>query len=279
MEAARRAGAILLERWSRPVSGRASKTTATDEVSDADHASEAAIVEIVRREHPDDAIVAEEGSNAAGRSGRRWLVDPLDGTINYLYRIPQWSVSIACLDRDGPLVGVVLDPVRGELFFAQRGQGAWLRPMAATAAAGDVRALSVTTVSDPALALLASGFSYDSEERREQARREGHLVATVRDVRRFGSAALDLAWVACGRIDVYLESVGSEWDWAAGRLLVTEAGGTVSEVEGVRAGVPGLLASGPRVHDALLALVTSVQREEERMTGRGWKGAKPPAGT
>jgi myo-inositol-1(or 4)-monophosphatase len=260
MRAAAAAGDILLARWEQPISGRAFKTTATDEVSDADHAAEAAILEIVREAHPDDTIRSEEGGSATGTSGRRWLIDPLDGTTNFLYRIPQWSVSIACLEGDWPIVGVVYDPVKREMFFAQRGGGAWLAQT--TGAVPDTtgaRALSVTDVRDPAVALLVTGFAYAAEERREQARREGHLIAKVRDVRRFGSAALDLAWVAAGRVDGYMESFGEPWDWAAGRLMVEEAGGRVSDVPGVRPGVPGILASGAAVHDALLALIRAIE--------------------
>lgn len=259
MRAAARAGEILLAHWDQPVSGRSFKTTATDEVSDADHAAEAAILEVVRKAHPDDAIRSEEGGSATGTSGRRWLIDPLDGTTNFLYRIPQWSVSIACLEGDRPVVGVVHDPVKREMFFAQRGGGAWLiRPTGAVADRADARALAVTGVTDPAAALLVTGFAYAAEERREQARREGHLIGKVRDVRRFGSAALDLAYTASGRVDCYYESFGEPWDWAAGRLLVEEAGGRVSDVPGVRPGVAGILASGAEVHDALLALIGAI---------------------
>lgn len=255
--AALAAGGLLLERWRGPVRGRASKSSATDEVSDADRASEALIVAAIRNAHPGDAIVSEEGGGSDGTSGRRWLVDPLDGTINYLYGIPHWCVTIACADADGPLAGVVLDPVRGELFSAARGGGAWLRP---TADGGPgARRLRVSAVTDLGLSLLADGFSYDADERREQARREALIVPLVRDVRRMGSAALDLAYVAAGRVDAYGESGGHEWDWAAGRLLVSEAGGMVSETRGVRPNAPTLVASGVGIHQALVALLERVQ--------------------
>jgi len=223
----------------------ATKSSATDPVSDADHAAEARIVAFLRAARPHDGIVAEEGSGGAGTTGVRWVVDPLDGTVNYLYGIPQWSVSIAALAPDGALAGVVYDPVRDELFAASRGGGAHLgeRPIAAS---------DLTEVSR---ALLATGYSYVADERREQARREARLIASVRDVRRFGSAALDLAWVACGRVDGYCESVGAVWDWAAGSLLVREAGGLVTEVPGVRRDAPGIVASGAGIHAALVALV------------------------
>lgn len=254
--AARDAGQVLVERWGLPFSGRAFKSSSTDEVSDADRASEALIVERIGRAYPRDEIVSEEGGGARGTSGRRWLVDPLDGTINWLYRVPQWCVSIARADSEGPATGVVHDPVRGETFFGQRGKGAWL----ATADTARPRRLAVTTVDDLRFALLADGFSYDAEERREQARREALILPVVRDVRRFGSAALDLAWLAAGRVDAYAEAGGHEWDWAAGRLLVAEAGGRLSETPGARPDGPTLVASGPGIHDALVALLLRVQR-------------------
>lgn len=256
LESARRAGDELLRRWDLPISGRAFKSSTTDEVSDADRAAERIVIETIRAAHPDDEIVSEEGGGVPGRSGRQWLVDPLDGTINYLYRIPQWSVSIACVDAGGPFVGVVYDAPRGDMYFAQRGIGAWLRPRSGVT---EGQALRVTGLRDLSLALIADGFSYDAEERREQARREALMLPHVRDVRRFGSAALDLAWVAAGRIDGYSEAGGNPWDWAAGRLLVSEAGGRLSEAPGVRPDGPTLIASGPGIHDALVDLVRRVQ--------------------
>lgn len=242
-----------MRRWSLPISGRASKTSSTDEVSDADRAAEQIIVEALRTAHPDDEIVSEEGGGARGRSGRRWLVDPLDGTINYLYGIPQWCVSIACADVHGPLIGVVYDAPRGDMYLAERGGGAWLRPASGTQ--GEQR-LHVTDLTDLGRALLADGFSYDAEERREQGRREALVLPYIRDVRRMGSAALDLCAVASGRVDAYAEAGGNEWDWAAGRLLVTEAGGRLSETAGVRPGSSTLIASGPGIHDALVTLIS-----------------------
>ncbi|MGH2449838.1 MAG: inositol monophosphatase family protein [Candidatus Limnocylindria bacterium] len=256
--AARAAGAILLERWRIEPVDLGIKSSRTDPVSEADRAAERAIVELLRAERPDDSLVAEEGSTATGGSGVRWVIDPLDGTVNYLYGIPQWAVSVAALDAEGALAGVVYDPVRDEMFAAARGAGAWLGG----------RRLRVSAVASPAETLLATGFSYLPEERAEQARREYGLVAEVRDVRRFGAAALDLAWVAAGRIDGYAETVGSEWDWAAGALIVREAGGRTSAIRGVRPGVDGILASGPALHDALKRLIARVQDAGDRLDSK-----------
>jgi len=244
-EAAREAGALLLELRRSPAAGVRSKSSATDLVSEADERAERAIVTMIRKRRPDDALVAEEGSKADGSSGVSWFVDPLDGTINYLYGIPHWSVSICCADREGPLAGVVYDPLRGELFGAARGLGARL---------GNAR-LTVTDKRDLASALIATGFGYVAAQRATQGRIIAKILAEVRDVRRFGSAALDLSWVAAARFDGYFESVEKPWDWMAGALLVREAGGRVTELEPSDPAFPRIIASGPAIHDGLVTLL------------------------
>jgi len=244
-EAAREAAALLLELRRSPAVGIRSKSSATDLVSEADEQAERAIVTAIRRLRPDDAIVAEERSGAEGSSGVNWYVDPLDGTINYLYGIPHWSVSICCADTTGPLAGVVFDPLRDELFSTSRGAGAYL---------GD-RRLAVTDNRDLARALVATGFGYSAEQRRTQGRIIANVLGDVRDIRRFGSAALDLACVAASRVDAYFESVEKPWDWMAGALLVREAGGRVTELNPADAAFPRIIASGPGIHDELVALL------------------------
>ena len=209
-------------------------------MSEADERAEAAIVTFIAARRPDDGLIAEEGSGHEGRSGIRWLVDPLDGTINYLYGQPHWCVSIAAADGDGAIAGVVYDPSRDELFTAGRGDGARL--------AG--RTLATSAVADPAMALVATGFSYDADERAAQAAVLARLAGRVRDIRRAGSAALDLAWVAAGRLDAYFEVSRSPWDSAAGELLVREARGSVTWTDHQE-----IVASGRGVHAALLALL------------------------
>jgi myo-inositol-1(or 4)-monophosphatase len=189
--AARAAGRLLRERAGGRATGLATKTSRTDLVSDVDRDAEALLVARIATARPDDAIVAEEGGGAPGASGIRWLVDPLDGTINYLWGIPQWSVSVAALDGEGPLVGVVHDPPRDETFAARRGGGARL----------DGAPLVLGPGAPLEEALVGTGFNYRSEERARQAARLPRILPAVRDVRRFGSAALDLAWVAAGRLD------------------------------------------------------------------------------
>lgn len=246
LEVAVAAGALLLERFGGPARGLGSKSTLTDLVTDADRDAEALIVRALRAARPGDAIVGEEGARRDGTSGVRWFVDPLDGTVNYVYGIPQWSVSLACADAVGALVGVVHDPCRGETFVAERALGAWL---------GE-RRLRVSAEADLGRALVATGFGYDAEVRRKQGAIVARVLPAVRDIRRFGSAALDLAWVAAGRNDGYFETGVNPWDVEAGVLLVHEAGGAVTRVEGIGEDRrPGVIATNGRLHAALSALL------------------------
>lgn len=250
IDAARTAGRLLLRSFEGVPTGVDAKSSHTDLVSDADRESETVIVSALRWAFPDDAIVAEEGSIERGGSGRTWYIDPLDGTINYLYGIPHWSVVLCLADADGAAAGVVFDPIRDELFGAERGNGAWV-----TRGAGAQRALRTTRLADLGSALVATGFAYVAEDREEQARILTRVLGRVRDVRRYGSAALDLAWTAGARFDGYFESVDKPWDWMAGALIVREAGGRVTELTQARSGHPHIVASAPDVHDALVALL------------------------
>ena len=248
MRAAHAAGALLLERFGGPVRELDVKSSGTDMVSAADTDAEALIRELIVAERPDDGLLAEEGSRETSESGRRWVVDPLDGTTNFLYGFPAWCVSVALEDADGGLVGVVHDAVRGETFAAARGEGATLN--------GDP--VRVRERDDLSRALVATGFGYDPGRRAWQARVLTEVLPSVRDVRRAGAAALDLAWVAAGRLDGYWERGLNPWDWAAGSLLVLEAGGAVHHLEPRSAGAGaagGLAAAGPRLLPALLELV------------------------
>jgi myo-inositol-1(or 4)-monophosphatase len=250
IDAARAAGRQLIESFEGEATGVDAKSSHTDLVSDADRESETVIVSAIRWAFPEDAIVAEEGSLERGGSGRTWYIDPLDGTINYLYGVPHWSVVLCLTDDDGALAGVVYDPVRDELFCAERGRGAWL-----SRGGGAPRRLNTTAVIDLASALVATGFAYVKGDRQEQARILTRVLGEVRDIRRYGSAALDLSWVAGGRFDAYFESVDKPWDWMAGALIVREAGGRVTELPQARSGHPHIVASAPGVHDAFVALL------------------------
>lgn len=231
------------------------KTSATDPVSEADRAAERAVLDVIADARPHDAVLAEEGQgDRGGSSGLRWVVDPLDGTVNFLMRVPQWAVSVAVEDEHGPLVGVVLHPDLGERHVALRGRGAVLGR-----AEGSEQASRVSDRGDLARTLLGTGYAYDPALRAAQGRAAATWLTHVRDLRRAGAAALDLAWVAAGRLDAYAEAGLQPWDWAAGRLLVTEAGGRVSELDVELAGAPRrtLVASAPDVHAALVELVAS----------------------
>ncbi len=245
MDAARTGGAVLRARWADRSAGLGTKTSSTDVVLDADRASEAEVVRALRSAFPDDAIVAEEGTDLGAGAARRWYVDPLDGTVNYLYGIPHYAVAIACEDDEGLLAAVVFDPSRDEMFSAARGAGAWLGP----------DRLSVSAAHDLGSSLVATGFAYRAGSRAVQAAILGPLLPRVRDIRRHGSAQLDLAWTAAGRHDAYFESVDRPWDWKAGALLVREAGGRVTELVQERPGDPHVVASAPDIHDDLVGLL------------------------
>jgi myo-inositol-1(or 4)-monophosphatase len=243
---AREAGALLLERFGGPAREVGVKSSATDMVSAADRDAEALIEAILREERPDDGLLAEEGAHLDASSGRRWVVDPLDGTTNFLYGFPAWGVSVALEGPDHPIVGVVLDPVRDELFVAQHGSGATLNG----------RPLRMAPRGTLDTALLATGFGYDAERRSKQARVIGGVLPRVRDIRRAGAAALDLCWLAAGRLDGYYERGVNHWDWAAARLVVSEAGGAVADLDGHP---HGLAAAHPSLLPSLLDLVAEAE--------------------
>lgn len=239
-EAARAAGAVLLERYGDrgPVER---KSTATDLVTEADRASEALLCERILRARPGDGLLGEEGAARTGDSGLCWVLDPLDGTVNYVYGFPAWCVSVACEDGDGALVGVVHDPLRGETFAAVRGGGASLegRPV---------------RVNDPVAlpeALIATGFAYDRDRRTRQGAVAAGVLARARDLRRAGSAALDLCALAAGRVDGYYEDFTARWDWSAGALVAREAGALVAPYGS------GVVAAGPALFDDLVAAISA----------------------
>ena len=250
--AARRVAPNLVRRFAAPAQHVDTKTSSDDLVSDADREAEQAIVAMIRAIRPDDAIESEEGFGGPGahpsKSTVCWYVDPLDGTTNYLTGSPHWSIAIGCGDENGLLAGVVYDPIRDELFRASRDGGAWL----------DGRRLAVRATTDPAAAVLTTGFSYDPTLRMRHASAVAKLIGQIRDLRRLGSAALDLAWVAAGRLDGYFEGTSGALDSAAGVLLVREAGGVVGHYSGLRDDLPAIVAAPGGLHAPLLALLREV---------------------
>jgi myo-inositol-1(or 4)-monophosphatase len=221
------------------------KSTSTDLVTRFDRLAEALLVDRLRRERPDDAIVGEEGAAVPGTSGYSWLLDPIDGTTNFVYDLPSWSTSVAVAHHGTTVAGAVYVPVTDELYAARRGGGATL----------DGRPLAVTSCTDLSLALVATGFAYRAETRRAQATRVARMIAHVRDVRRLGSAAIDLCHVAAGRVDAYFEEHLNPWDAAAGELIAREAGAVTSDLRGGPAVPASLVAAAPGVHAALLDLI------------------------
>jgi len=250
--AARRAGALLRARYTERHE-IAFKSGPIDLVTDADRDAEALIVAALAEAFPEHGIVAEESAARPSRDGHHWYVDPLDGTTNFAHGYPQFAVSIALARGDELLVGVVYDPVRDEAFSAVRGEGARLNGSP----------IAVSSVPRLEQALLATGFPYDRRQHAE------HYVAFLTEgmrraqgVRREGSAALDLCWLASGRLDGYWEEKLKPWDLAAGRLVVEEAGGRVTDFAGGPHRLSGeeTAASNGRIHAELLAMLADVAR-------------------
>ncbi len=252
---AARTGATVV----KPLFGRvktASFKGAVDPVTEADHQSERAILDFLAEAKPGDAVLAEEEGGSRDLTGRHWLVDPLDGTVNFLHGIPQVAVSVALFEDGVPLAAAVVDVLRGEEFTAAAGQGAKLN--------GEPIAVSATEQLGDAL--VATGFPYDRQRLGgAYASIVGGVLEEVRGIRRLGSAALDLAWLAAGRYDAYWEFGLGPWDIAAGMLLILEAGGQVTDHQGNQSGVFDdiYIAGGAVLHPQLLALVT-------RLMPSGW---------
>jgi myo-inositol-1(or 4)-monophosphatase len=252
VDLARRAGALALEMHSG-LGASDTKSSPTDVVTAADRAVEQLLVEGIRSARPGDGILGEEGASDDGTTGVRWVVDPVDGTVNYLYGLPQWAVSIG-VEVDGVTeVGVVLDPTKEELFTAVRGGGATLNG----------RPLRCTAATELAQALVATGFGYDARRRAAQAALLPTLLPAVRDIRRVGAGALDLCAVAAGRVDAYYEQGLSPWDMSAGLLVATEAGARVGGLHGRAPSGALVLAAAPGVFDALHDLLAGLDADRD----------------
>jgi myo-inositol-1(or 4)-monophosphatase len=296
VEAARLAGSLLAERAARGAERSvASKSTPTDLVSEADLAAQRAIRELICKRRPGDAFLGEEeeeegleeeeeweweeeeeeedereegerekereraeGDGPPG-SGLQWIVDPLDGTVNFLFGIPQWCVSVAVADQQGTLAGAVYDPSREELFTATRSGEALMRSAAGTSQLRG-RALDPSTdeaaeAGGLATAMVATGLAYDARVRSSQAEVLAGLIPRVRDIRRFGSAALDLCWTAAGRYDAYYERSVKAWDIAAGELICRRSGLEILELAETAALPSGILAARPAIAGQLYEIV------------------------
>lgn len=264
LEAARgiahKAGALLLE--SRPNPARlhlletTSKTSPTDLVSAMDEASENFIVKSISERFPHDGIIGEEGTNRAGSSGHNWIVDPLDGTINYLYGAEHWAVSIATQDSEGLLVGVVYAPALRLEYFALRGHGA-----TRIDDRGETKLPGVTETSLSS-ALFATGFSYESAKRRNQAEDFLHILPNIQDIRRKGSAALDLCMVADGSVDGYFEVGAKPWDYSAGVLIALEAGAVATGLFGNPVSPEYVVCAAPKLQRSMVSLLESIEMKK-----------------
>lgn len=242
---ARVAGNAARDMRSEVLSSIETKSSPTDLVTRADAAAEQIIVDGIGSERPDDAIVGEEGTSRDGTTGITWQVDPIDGTTNFVYGLRAWSVSIAVATEHHTEVGVVYNPVNDELYTALRGGGAFLNG----------RPVEVNHQSDLALSLIGTGFSPHSGIRRVQADIATSVLPRIRDYRRFGSAALDLCAVACGRIDGFYETGLNIWDYAAGKLMIEEAGGICRLLPANNHHGEWLVAAPPELVDPLQDLV------------------------
>lgn len=249
LEAARAGAEVIRAAFGR--SGKATfKTSAVDPVTETDKAAESAVLAVIRRWRPNDVTLSEESGGAGWDSGRVWIADPLDGTVNFIHGFPHVAVSVAIWDEGRPLAGAVIDVVRGEEFTAVAGGGAFL----------DGEPIRVSSQTELVSSLIVTGFPYDRRENADRyARVLARVLSKIQGIRRTGSAALDMCYVACGRFDGYWEYGLEPWDAAASLIAITEAGGTWTGFEGVpyRLGTSGVVATNGLIHAELQAAVGS----------------------
>ena len=250
IQTARDAGRLVAERYGRSL--QVTNKSELDLVTESDLASERLIIDRIKTHYPRHAILAEESGasepiDRERHSDWRWIIDPLDGTTNYAHGYPCFCVSIGLANKGRLELGVVYDPMRDEMFTAERGQGASLND----------RRIHVSPTPNLASALLCTGFPYDVRERSEFARHFANFIMNAQAVRRDGSAALDLAYVACGRFDGFWEEGLHPWDVAAGALMIEEAGGRVSHYDGSEFDIydPPILASNGLVHEQMMRVL------------------------
>lgn len=244
IELARAAGRLHVE-GADHIRNVTTKSAPNDFVSDVDRAAEATIVAMLTAARPHDGILAEEGSAREGSSGVRWIVDPLDGTMNYVYGYPAFCASVAAEIDGETVVGVVYESLTGIVFWAVRGGGAWQ----------DDKRLAVRSQAILSQALVGTGFSYEAKQRAQQGAAVAYVLARVADIRRGGSAALDLCRLAAGQLDAYYELDLSPWDYAAGRLIAEEAGAQVAALPAGHGKGPAIVGAGPALMPAFVDLL------------------------
>ena len=248
IETARDAGHLLLEKFGRITA--VTKKGDINLVTEADLASEALIIERIKSHHPKHAILAEEAGDAVvvdGTNVWKWIIDPLDGTTNYAHGYPCFAVTLALEHNGDVVIGVTFDPTRGELFAAEKGHGATLNG----------KSICVSATERLSESLICTGFPYDFKRKDDFARHLTAFLLSSRGVRRDGSAAIDLAYVACGRFDGFWEEGLNPWDMAAGKLLIEEAGGWITDYSGEAFSIyrPPVVASNGRIHSEMLAIL------------------------
>lgn len=248
---ARSAGTLARTGRARGMQVVGTKLTDTDMVTAFDREAEALIIAGLRAARPNDSIVGEEGGGHRGTSGVEWHVDPVDGTTSFMYGLPTWCVSIGAQDADGPLVGAVYLPDLDEMFAAERGRGATLNGTK----------LQCSGLTEVSKALVATGFSYTPAHRTVQSLRVTEFIHRIRDVRRMGAAAVDLCFVACGRLDAYFEENLHTWDILAAELIAREAGARSGDFSGAALRPAEVLVATPGVFDALSALLVDAMRK------------------
>lgn len=263
---AREAGELIVTRRAGHIEVASTKSSDVDVVTAVDKESEEFLYTRLRELRPGDGFLGEEGQVEESTTGVTWVVDPIDGTVNFLYNIPHYAVSIAAVTGEPSPgswqveAGAVFNPATGELFHAARGEGAFL---------GE-RRLEIGPPPPMNLALLATGFAYSTAMRKEQVRILSQLIGEVRDIRRMGTASLDFAAVAAGRVDVYFERTLSPWDHAAGELMVTEAGGIITGIRDLPQGREGIFAGHPTLVTQLKARISEVGGDTLLQDVPGW---------
>ena len=257
MSIATGAGKLLLDRPSDLQVQ--TKSTATDVVTLMDQRAEAFIVAELGKHRPNDAILGEEGANQQGTSGFQWVIDPLDGTVNYLHQVPLWCVSIGLIEQISGLAmaGVVYVPVMDQMYISSRGLGAWVIDR------GAPRQLKVSQCNDLSQALIGTGFGYSSTRRASQARVLQEVLPNVADIRRLGSCAVDLCLVADGVLDGYYERGVNAWDHAAGELIAREAGAVSSGLFGNSIGNDMIVVANSAIHRDLIAILEANQADRD----------------
>ena len=263
---AQEAGELIVSRRAGHIEVANTKSSDVDVVTAVDKESEEFLYTRLQELRPGDGFLGEEGQVEPSSTGVTWVVDPIDGTVNFLYNIPHYAVSIAAVTGDPTPgtwqveAGAIFNPVTGELFHAARGAGSYL---------GE-RRLQIGEPPPMNLALLATGFAYSTAMRKEQVRILGRLIGEVRDIRRMGTASLDLAAVAAGRVDVYFERTLNAWDHAAGEVLVTEAGGVIAGIRDLPQGREGIFAGHPTLVTQLKARISEVGGDTLLEDVPGW---------